>query len=45
MGAKDRPLLKSCSSSCESVMLLRLCTVREVLVVVGGVGIKNGPVV
>ena len=36
MEAKNRPLLSSCSSSYVSMMLLRLCTVREVSV--GGFG-------
>ena len=44
MGAKDKPLLSSCSSSDVSMTLLRLCTVREVSVFVGGLGIKNDPV-
>ena len=42
MGANDKPLLKSCNSCGDSVMLLRLCTVREVAVFAGSLGIKNG---
>ena len=44
VGAKDSPLLSNRSSSGVSMTLLRLCTVREVFVFVGGLGIKNGPV-
>ena len=44
VGAKDSPLLSSCDSSGVSVMLLRLCTVREVYVFVGGLELKKDPV-
>ena len=44
VGANDSPLLSNLSSSDVSMTLLRLCTVREVSVSVGGLGIKNGPV-
>ena len=41
MGANDSPLPKSCNSSVDNVILLRLCTVREGLGLRRGLGIKN----